>query len=196
MLDINNILISEDIVTRSFCCDLPRCLGKCCVHGISGAPLEKQESTVLKDIFDRIQPYIPEKGQQTLSEQGCFIKDNDGDLVTPLVKGTEECAYTVFENGIAKCSIEQAWEDGLITFRKPISCHLYPIRITQLAKYEALNYDYWQICNPALEAGKQQNILLYRFLKDPLIRKYGEAWYDHLCQAAEAYMQEYDDTNK
>ena len=146
MIEHRNTLISEDIFEKRFVCDLNACKGACCVAGESGAPLEQEEADLLKELWPKIKPYIPEKGQKAIDEHGVSEVDHDGDLVTTLVEGREECAFTVFDDkGIALCGVEKAWKDGAIPFRKPISCHLYPIRILKLADHEGLNYHTWPI---------------------------------------------------
>lgn len=184
MIEIDNKVVSSEIIEQRFCCDLPRCLGMCCVHGDSGAPLTPNEALTLEQIRDTVKPYMTAEGIQAIQEQGVAITDNDGDLVTPLIAG-KECAFTVFENGIATCSIEKAWNDGKIDFQKPISCHLYPIRVKEYSNFTAINYHQWEVCAPARELGKQINIPVYKFLKDALIRAYGKEFYSQLEEAAE-----------
>lgn len=152
------------------------------MEGDLGAPLEEDELAVMRDIQEKVKPYLTKKGKAELEKQGPYIHDEDGDYSTPTING-RECAYAVYENGILKCGIERAWRDGVINFRKPISCHLYPIRITKYNEYDALNYDRWHICNPACNLGKSLETPLYVFLKDALIRKYGEVWYEKLVAA-------------
>lgn len=184
MIEIDNKVISSEILEQQFCCDLPRCLGLCCVHGDSGAPLTPNEALTLEKILDQVKPYMSAQGITTIQEQGVAITDSDGDLVTPLIDG-KECAFTVFENGIATCAIEKAWNDGKVDFRKPISCHLYPIRAKEYSTFTAINYHQWDVCAPARQLGKQIKLPLYKFLKDALIRAYGEEFYSQLEKAAE-----------
>lgn len=180
MIEHRNTLISEDLFEKRFVCDLNACKGACCVEGESGAPLEPEEAEQLKELWPKYKRYIPEKGQQAVAEQGFSVIDEDGDLVTPLVDGKKECAFTIFEDGIALCGIEKAWKEGRIPFRKPISCHLYPIRIEKLKFHEGLNYHQWKLCKPACTCGAKLDVPVFRFLKDALIRKYGEQWYAEL----------------
>lgn len=189
MIAIGNTLISEDILMRYFVCDIASCQGACCVEGDAGAPLEPQEIDILNEIWPLVQPFIPESGVKAIEEQGTFVYDEDGDRVTPLMDG-KHCAYTVFTpQGSAQCGIELAWKAGKIKFQKPISCHLYPIRITQLSDgTDALNYHRWQICKAACSHGENLKVPLYRFLREPLIRKYGQVWYDELAEVADAYL--------
>lgn len=182
MIAIENTLVSEDLLEKKFVCDLNACKGECCVAGDSGAPLEKEEIPIMEKIWDKIKPYLPADGVKAIEKQGQYVIDEDGDYTTPLVKG-KHCAFTVFDNGIAKCGIEQAYNDGKINWKKPISCHLYPVRITKHKNYDAVNYHQWHICKPACECGNKLNVPVYKFLKNPLIRKYGKDWYKQLEQA-------------
>lgn len=180
MISIGKTLISDDVIEEKFVCDLQKCKGACCVEGISGAPLTNDEAKILEDIFDKVKPYLTRQGLKAIKKYGLHLTDDDGDLVTPLVNGTDECAFTIFENGTAFCGIEKAWKDGVIDFRKPISCHLYPIRITGHKNYDAVNYSEWELCAPACKLGKKLKVPVYKFLKEALIRKYGEVWYAEL----------------
>jgi len=182
MIIIEDTLISDEIYTESFVCDLPVCHGGCCVHGDAGAPLEKAESNVLDAIYPLVKPFLRPEGIQAIEKQGKYVEDIDGEFTTPLVD-RRECAYVFFdENNIAKCAIEKAWEEKKIDFKKPVSCHLYPIRITPYSNYEAVNYHRWPICECARKNGKKLKVKIYQFLKEPLIRKYGEDWYEQLDQ--------------
>jgi hypothetical protein len=180
MIIIDDTLISDEIYTEHFVCDLPVCHGGCCVHGDAGAPLEKDELQVLKDIFPRVKNHMRPEGIAAVEQNGVYVEDIEGDFSTPLVN-KQECAFVFFdENNIAKCAIEKAWEEGEISFKKPISCHLYPIRIARYSTYEAVNYHRWPICDCARAKGKGLKVKIYQFLKEPLIRKYGESWYEQL----------------
>ncbi len=183
MIQIDNALVSFDIFDQKFCCDLSHCKGECCIEGDSGAPLEKDEQAKIEENYENVKAYMKEEGIKAIDEQGFTMIDGDGDLVTPLIDG-RECAYTIDENGSCWCAIEKAWVEGKSTFRKPISCHLYPIRITRYHGYEALNYNKWDICQCARIKGHQEGVPLYRFLKDALIARYGEEWYKQLEYAA------------
>ena len=184
MIVIDNTIISEDIKDVYFSCDLKKCNGDCCVEGDAGAPLEEEEISILEDYIDEIKPFMNEAGRKTVEKTGVFEYDMDAQMVTPLVND-RECAYTVFENGIAMCAIEKAWLAGKIDFRKPISCHLYPVRITKLKNHIAVNYHNWDICKTALIKGKKENAPLYKYLKTPLTRMFGENWYKKLVIAIE-----------
>lgn len=190
MLKINQALVSVDILEKSFVCDLQKCKGECCVSGDSGAPLEEEETTELEEAWPVVKEYLQEEGRESIEQYGLYLRDADGDLVTPLIKGYRECAYTIFENGIATCAIEKAYLDGKIRFRKPVSCHLYPIRIQKLKNYDAVNYDRWDICAAACTLGDKLKVPVYKFLKEPLIRKYGEQWYHELEFAADLYLRD------
>ncbi|MCC7231915.1 MAG: DUF3109 family protein [Bacteroidia bacterium] len=185
MLAIGNTLVSEDVIEKQFVCDLNACKGACCVKGDYGAPLEESELEILDRIYDKVKPYIPEEGRKAIEKQGKYLLYEKKEWVTPLVKG-RECAYTYFEDGIAKCAIEKAHAEGKITWKKPVSCHLYPIRINRhRSGLDAVNYDRWSICNPACKLGKSLRVPVFRFLKESLVRKYGEDWYRQLELAAE-----------
>ncbi|MDQ3190645.1 MAG: DUF3109 family protein [Bacteroidota bacterium] len=180
MIAIDNTIVSEDLLKRKFVCDLQSCKGACCVEGDSGAPLEDEECGILDDIFEDVKPYMNEAGIKAVEAQGKFVIDSDGDYVTPLVKG-KECAYVIFDKaGIAKCAIEKAHSEGKIDFKKPVSCHLYPVRVTKYEGFDAVNYHEWEICSPACHCGDKLDVKVYKFLKAPLIRKYGKDWFEKL----------------
>lgn len=182
---VDDVLVSQEILKEVFTCDIAACKGACCVEGDFGAPLEPDERQILEDIYPEVAPYLPEKGKQAIRQQGHWVKDITGDYTTPLVNG-RECAYTVFEkDGTASCGIEKAHADGKIDFKKPISCHLYPIRVLDTAYTKGLNYDRWDICSPACALGEKTGLRVFEFLKEPLVRKYGEAWYETLEMLAE-----------
>ena len=185
MILIEDTVISDDLKEQFFTCDLEKCKGACCVEGDLGAPLEKSELDILDKIIHKVKPYLSAEGQKAIEKQGNYVLDEEGDYSTPTLNG-KECAYAVYdEKGILKCGIEQAYLDGKIKFQKPISCHLYPVRITKYDHYEAINYDRWHICSPACTLGKELSIPLYKFLKDALIRKFGEDWYAELVEEIE-----------
>jgi hypothetical protein len=186
MLQIDKTILSLDILDKRFACDLKKCKGACCIHGDSGAPLEENEVGLLEQLFFKIKPYLRKVGVTAIEKQGTSVIDSDGDKVTPLVNN-KECAYVVFEAGIAKCAIEKAFLDNEITFRKPISCHLYPIRITKYFDFEALNYHKWEICKAAITQGEKDNIPLYIYLSESLTRKFGKEWYQQLRIAANEF---------
>lgn len=180
MIIVDNAVLSDDLKENFFVCNLEKCKGACCVEGDLGAPLNEDELSVIKEALPAVKPYLTPEGIQEIEKQGAYIIDDEGDYSTPTIDG-KECAYAVYdENKILKCGIEQAYLDGKTSFKKPISCHLYPIRITKYDHYDALNYDRWDICSPACDLGAQLAVPVYQFLKDPLVRKYGEAWYEQL----------------
>lgn len=184
MIEIEDKILSRDLFEKKFVCDLNACKGACCVEGSSGAPLTEEEIYILEDIYEEVKPYLPSKGAKAIEKHGHWVIDADGDYTTPLVGEEKECAYTIFENGMALCGIEKAYKEGKISFKKPISCHLYPIRITQYQKFEALNYDVWHLCKPACACGEKLQVPVYKFLKEAIIRKYGEEFYTMVEAAA------------
>ncbi len=187
MLQIENVIVSKDLLEKKFVCDLQSCKGLCCVEGDSGAPLEEEEIRILEEEFEAFKPFLRPEGIKAIEEQGLYTIDSDGDYVTPLVNG-KECAYAVFdENGIAGCGIEKAFLEGKTSFQKPLSCHLYPARITEYSMFTAVNYHRWDICSSACALGEKLQVPVFRFLKDALIRKFGEAWYAELEFTAAAY---------
>jgi hypothetical protein len=180
MILIENTVISDDIADKFFVCNIAKCKGACCVEGDLGAPLEEEELPILIQEFNNFKDYLTPEGLKAVEEQGLYIKDWEDDYSTPTIND-KECAFAIYDDkGILKCGIEQAYFDGKTTFRKPISCHLYPIRITKTPEYDAINYDKWHICNDACTHGSDLGVPLYKFLKEPLIRKYGEDWYTQL----------------
>ncbi len=185
MVQIENTIISLDIFEEYFSCDLSSCKGACCVEGSSGAPLTDEEAILIETYYPEFEKFMSPESKQETEIQGFSIIDSDGDLVTPLLRN-EECIYSFTdESGVTKCAIEKAYFDGIIPFRKPISCHLYPIRITEYDDFDAVNYQKIDICKSGRICGKNQKIPLYVFLKEPLIRIYGESWYKDLEIAAE-----------
>ncbi len=181
MICLDNTVLSDEIRSVFFCCDLSKCKGACCIEGDAGAPLEEEEISQLEDHIDSIKPYMIPEGIREVEELGVFDYDAEGNFVTPLING-RECAFVFFSCGIARCSIEQAYKEKKIPFQKPLSCHLYPIRIRKTTVNELLNYHKWPICQKALIKGYEERIPLYRFLEDALIRKYGRKWYNQLLK--------------
>ena len=186
MIVVGDTYISDDVADKHFVCDLQKCKGACCVEGDLGAPLEEDELQILKDVYEHVKPYMSGEAQMTVEENGMYLLDEDGDYSTTTINGAE-CVFAIYDDQkILKCAIEQAYLDGKITYKKPISCHLYPIRIKQFDnKYTTINYDRWSICAPACDLGKSLKVPVYKFLKDPLIRKFGEDWYKQLCLEVE-----------
>lgn len=179
MLEIDNTIISLDVLEKKFVCDLASCNGNCCIEGDSGAPLNEDEIDYLEANFHKIKPFMTETGKQVIEENGLWWIDSQGDKVTTLINN-KECAFVVMEGKIAKCAIEIANENKKIDFLKPISCHLYPIRLTEYKKFTAVNYHSWNICSPALRYGKHLGTPVFKFLKEPLVRKFGSEWYKKL----------------
>ncbi|MBN1949875.1 MAG: DUF3109 family protein [Bacteroidales bacterium] len=182
MLQINDTLISFDVLEKHFCCDLEQCKGVCCVKGDAGAPLTAEEVELLPRIIEKVKPFMRPEGVRAVEEQATHVIDDEGETVTPLVNG-EECAYVIFENGIAFCAIEKAFLEGKIKFQKPVSCHLYPVRIRKYEQFTAVNYDTWDICKPARLKGEELKLPVFEFVRDALIRKFGKDWYKHLSIA-------------
>ncbi|HAN00730.1 MAG TPA: DUF3109 domain-containing protein [Marinilabiliales bacterium] len=184
MLQIENTLISLDILEKKFVCNLHACKGACCVEGDSGAPLDAEETPILEQIFPQVKPYMTPEGIETVQKLGTWVVDDDGDKVTPLVNN-RECAY-VYRNqeGIVLCAIEKAFNEGKVSFQKPVSCHLYPIRVKKYADFDAVNYESNHLCVPARVNGEKLGVPVYQFVRGPLIRKFGEEWFHQLEIAA------------
>ena len=183
MIQVGNKIISLDVFEKHFICDLNACKGACCVDGDAGAPLLDEEVTILEYIYEKVKPYMVQKGIDVVDEVGVAVFDIEGELTTPLVNN-RECAFVIEEKGISKCAIEKAYYDGKVEFKKPISCHLFPIRIQEYRDFDAVNYEEIKICAPACKCGSELEVPVYAFLKEPLIRKYGEVWYKELLEAA------------
>ncbi|MDY4943108.1 MAG: DUF3109 family protein [Candidatus Limisoma sp.] len=193
MLEIRNTLVSLDLIEQFFCCDLDACLGECCIEGDAGAPISREEYDKLKEILPAVWDDLLPAAQRVIEESGVGYIDSDGDLVTSIVDG-KNCVFTCYgKNGMCYCAIEKAYREGRIDFYKPISCHLYPVRITDYPDFSAVNYHKWKICKAAQVLGRQKGIRLYQFLAGPLIRRFGKEWYDELCAACEAYLEQYGD---
>ena len=183
MLRIDDTIFSFDILEKKFRCNLPLCYGNCCLYGDSGAPLSVSETLILEEIWPEVKPYLRPEGVAAIEENGTSIVDFENDKVTPLIE-KKECAYTVIKDNIFMCGIEQAWSDGKIEFRKPLSCHLFPVRIKYYSDFRAVNYEELAICSTARNSGLEESIYVYEFLKEPLIRALGEELYKELCIAA------------
>jgi len=181
MIAIDNVLLSDELIQEEFVCDLAKCKGGCCVDGDCGAPLTEEETTILKDIYPDIKSSLTPEYIAEIERQGTHTIDNEYGHVTPTVNGGI-CVYGITDDsGTVKCGIEKAWNEGKTQFRKPISCHLYPIRITSHPGYEAVNYEpRSSLCKPACKLGRKLKVPVYKFLKDPIIRKYGEDFYNAL----------------
>lgn len=186
MFQIDKTLISEEIIENDFVCNLTACKGACCVDGEAGAPLEEGETEILAAIFESVKPYLRLEGIKEIERQGAFVKGDDGEWETPLVNNSE-CAYAIFDNGIAKCGLEAAYNDGASEWKKPISCHLYPVRTRDYTEFTAVNYHKWEICDPACGLGNELQVPIYKFVKEALIRKFGEPWYAELEKVAQEH---------
>jgi hypothetical protein len=187
MILIDDILVSDDVMQKQFVCNLKKCKGICCIEGDSGAPVEKEETKILKKIYPKIKKYLTPEGIKAIDEQGTFVDEPDDEYTpyaTPLINGGA-CAYVNYEtDGSYTCGIEKAWKAGATDFRKPISCHLYPIRIKNMETVTAVNYDVWEVCSDACSLGKKLQVPVYSFLKDALIRKFGAEFYEALEQVS------------
>ena len=184
-IQIDDVLVSEEVLTEYFSCDYARCKGACCIIGDSGAPLEESETEALEMNYPHYRGLMTPGGRQAVADKGFFEVDRDGDLVTPLTGGSEECAFCHFDDaGNCLCAIECQWMKGLGNFRKPISCQLYPIRLTHLSSgLTGVNLHRWDICKDAFAKGKREGVKVYRFLREPIIRYFGEEFYEALCEA-------------
>lgn len=190
MIQIDDTLVSFDLVERCFLCDLSECKGACCVEGDSGAPLEQSELPVLKRILPAVWDDLSPQAKAVIEKQGVAYIDESGDTVTSLVNG-KDCVFTCYdEKGICKCAIEKAYREGRIDFYKPVSCHLYPVRVKRYDTFCAINLDRWSICKVAEVLGKKEKVRAYKFLKEPLIRRFGEDWYMQLEIVAEEWIKQ------
>jgi hypothetical protein len=189
MLEIDNKIVSLDLLKEYFNCDLAACKGMCCVEGNAGAPLEPDEVDAIESQWEVLKPLLKPEGVKAVERQGFMVVDSDGDYTTPLIDD-RECAYSFDEGGVTLCAIERAWREGLTALRKPISCHLYPIRVTRFRNGTVgLNYHRWNICAPAVSCGRREGIPVYRALREPIVRAFGQEFFDALEQA-EKYIKE------
>ncbi len=189
MFQIGSTVVSRDILEKRFVCNLFQCRGNCCVYGDAGAPIEAEEVEIIKTNFNKIHPYLQKNAIKSIENQGFAVKDDEGELVTPLVEG-KECVYCYYEKGIARCAIEKAYMDGKISFRKPISCWLYPIRVSRLNDIHALVLHRWNICASGYSRGEKEGIPVYRYLKEPLVARFGREWYNELENVAEEWAKQ------
>lgn len=195
MLQIKNTLISLDLVERYFCCDLDSCLGECCIDGDAGAPITEDERRKLEEVLPAVIDDLLPAARREIEENGVAYVDCEGDLVTSIVDG-RNCVFTTYgPGGMCMCALEKAWREGRIDFMKPMSCHLYPVRIREYDGFTAVNFHRWKICKCAEILGRKNGIRAYRFLEGPLVRRFGREWYDELVEAADAYLEEYGDQN-
>lgn len=184
MFQLGKTIVSEDIIEKDFVCNLTACKGACCIEGEAGAPVAADEVEILEKIYPMVKPFLRPEGIAAIEKQGTYIETELGDFETPLVEG-KECAYVTFtKDGIATCGIEDAYNAGEIDFHKPVSCHLYPVRVQDYNEFAAVNYHRWSICDPACALGKELQVPIYKFVKTALIRKFGENWYAELEKVA------------
>jgi hypothetical protein len=183
LIELDDKIISTQIFDKKFVCDLNSCKGACCVEGDAGAPLTWEEVEIIQENLEKIKPFMRQEGIEIIAKSDVFYLDEEDQPVTSLVNH-KECVFVQFENGIAKCSIEQANKEGSLSFKKPISCHLYPIRLKKFNDYTAMNYEEWDVCKPACSCGEQLNVPVFKFLKEPLIRAFGEEFYSELEQVS------------
>lgn len=193
MIIIQDKILSDELVEAQFLCNLDACKGACCWEGDAGAPLEDGELDIFDEIYEKVAPYLSPAGRAAIAKQGRYTFDEEDHVFRTTLVNNGPCAYmTLTSEGKAQCGIEQAWQEEAITFKKPISCHLYPIRVKANPKtgFEVLNYDRWDICSAACDKGKAAQLPVYRFVKDALIRKYGAEFYDELDQYAQHRLPE------
>jgi hypothetical protein len=185
MFQLGKTIVSEDIIEKDFVCNLSACKGACCVDGDAGAPLEEGETKILEDLYPKVKPFLRKEGIAAIEEQGVFITTKDGEFETPLINGAD-CAYVMFDaKGISLCALEEAHNQGETDWKKPVSCQLYPVRVKDYSEFSAVNYHKWEICDDACILGKELQVPVYKFVKQGLIRKFGEDWYMELEKIAD-----------
>ncbi len=190
MIQIDDVVVSLDVLREKFICNLDACKGECCIEGDAGAPVEKEEVAKLEAVLPVVWDELSHEAQAVINKQGVVYNDEDGDIVTSIVNG-KDCVFTCYdERGYCYCAIEKAYREGKVDFYKPVSCHLYPIRVGNYGPYKAVNYHRWSVCQAAVLLGKKENVPVYKFLKEPLIRKFGEVWYEELENVAEELKQQ------
>lgn len=190
MLQIQNALVSLDLAEEFFCCDLDQCLGACCIEGDAGAPVTPEEIMKLEEVLPDIKADLMPRAVEAIEEKGVAYTDEEGDLVTTIIDG-RNCAFSCYaEGGKCLCAIDKAYREGRVGWRKPISCYLYPLRLTEYPTFTAVNYHRWKICRPAVANGKRLGIRLYQAMKEPLIARFGPEWYAELCEACEAWLEQ------
>ncbi|TYA75044.1 DUF3109 family protein [Seonamhaeicola marinus] len=187
MFQLGKTIVSEDVVKKDFVCNLSACKGACCIDGDAGAPLDKEEIKILDEIYPKVKPFLRKEGIEAIASQGTHITTEEGELETPLINNAD-CAYVIFDdNETAMCGIEEAYNQGEVDWKKPVSCHLYPIRVSDYTEFSAVNYHKWQICDDACELGEELGVPVYKFVKEALIRKFGEDWYMELDKVAKTF---------
>lgn len=189
MFQLGKTIVSEDLIKKEFVCNLSACKGACCIDGDAGAPLEKEETKILEEIYPKVKPFLRKEGIAAIEKQGTWITSDFDELETPLIDDAD-CAYVIFDDkGTALCAIEEAYNQGLIDWKKPVSCHLYPVRVKDYSEFAAVNYHKWEICDDACSLGKELQVPVYKFVKQALIRKFGQNWYDELENVAESQIK-------
>lgn len=194
MLIIQEVLVSDAVVEEQFLCNLSACKGACCIEGDSGAPLEKEELQILEDIYEDVKPFLTDIGRETIAKKGKYQYYTEAEEFGTILQPGGACAFVIEEKGITKCGIEKAYLEGKTDFKKPISCHLYPIRVEEKEEqgFTAMNYDKWDICSAACTLGKKEELPVYRFLQEAITRKFGEEFYEELDAAAEYHKNNKD----
>lgn len=180
MLQIKDVIVSFDVLTECFCCNLALCKGECCIEGDAGAPVTPDEIAQIEELLPTIWEDLSIEARKVINSQGVAYTDPEGELVTSIVNG-KDCVFTCYgDDGCCYCAIEKAYRNGLCKFKKPVSCHLYPIRVKRIGDYYGLNYDRWDVCRAAVLKGRKDGIPIYKYLKEPLVRRFGQEWYDEL----------------
>ena len=188
MFQLGKTIVSEEIIEKDFVCNLSACKGACCVAGEAGAPLDKEEIKILDEIYPKVKPFLRKEGIAVIEKEGTSISNEWNELETPLINGAD-CAYVIFDNKkTALCGIEEAYNSGVINWKKPLSCHLYPIRVKDYSEFSAVNYHKWEICDDACSLGKELQVPVYKFVKQALVRKFGQDWYHELEKVAEKHL--------
>lgn len=187
MFQLGKTIVSEEIIEKDFVCNLSACKGACCIDGDAGAPLELAETKIMQEIYPKVKPFLRQVGIDAIEAQGTFIINDYGEFETPLIDDAD-CAYVIFDDkGTALCALEEAYNQGATDWKKPVSCHLYPIRVKEYSEFSAINYERWDICDPACLLGKELQVPIYKFVKEALIRKFGEDWYLELEKVAKDF---------
>lgn len=196
MLQIQDTVVSLDLLERFFCCDIERCKGQCCIDGDAGAPITEAERARLEEVLPVIKDDLLPAARRVIDEQGVAYVDEEGDLVTSIVDGGN-CVFTCYDdNGVCLCAIEKAWREGRVDWMKPESCHLYPVRLTEYHTFTAVNYHRWKICKCAEVLGRSKGLRVYEFLKGPLVRRFGPEWYEELDLTAREYLTQQEQTDR
>ena len=191
MFQIGETVVSSELAERFFCCNIDACKGACCIEGDAGAPITNDEFKKLKEILPAIWDDLLPQAQQEIKENGVAYLDSDGELVTSIVNG-KNCVFTCYASGgVCECAIDRAYRQGRIDFQKPISCYLYPARVKVYPNVTTVNYHRWKICKSAEVLGRKNKLRVYQFLKEPLIRRFGQEWYDEFAACCDLYVKQY-----